>query len=40
MGYDDPLMILPLQEQFDPRPTEVFKKDVQHALDLIEEFNK
>ena len=40
MGYDDPLMILPLQEQFNPRPTEVFKEDVQHALDLIEEFNK
>lgn len=40
MGYDDPLMVLPLQQQFDPKPTEIFKKDVVHALRLIEEFNK
>lgn len=40
MGYDDPLMVLPLQNQFDPKPTEIYKKDVQHVLKLIEEFNK
>ena len=40
MGYDDPLMVLPLQNQFDPKPTEIYKKDVKHSLKLIEEFNK
>ena len=40
MGYDDPLMILPLQNQFNPKPTEIFKKDVQNVLELIEEFNR
>lgn len=40
MGYDDPLMVLPLQNQFDPKPTEIFKKDVYNVLDLIKEFNK
>ena len=40
MGYDDPLMILPLQNQFDPRPTEIYKQDVVKVLKLIEEFNK
>ena len=40
MGYDDPLMVLPLQNQFDPKPTEIFKKDVVKVLKLIEEFNK
>lgn len=40
MGYDDPLMVLPLQQQFDPKPTEIFKKDVVKVLKLIEEFNK
>ena len=40
MGYDDPLMVLPLQNQFNPKPTEIFKKDVVNVLSLIEEFNK
>ena len=40
MGYDDPLMVLPLQNQFNPKPTEIFKKDVYKVLALIEEFNK
>ena len=40
MGYDDPLMVLPLQNQFDPKPTEIFKSDVVNVLRLIEEFNK
>lgn len=40
MGYDDPLMVLPLQNQFDPKPTRIYKEDVKHVLPLIEEFNK
>ena len=40
MGYDDPLMVLPLQQQFDPKPTVEYKKDVYKVLKLIEEFNK
>ena len=40
MGYDDPLMILPLQNKFDAKPNEQFKKDVYNILDLIKEFNK
>lgn len=40
MGYDDPLMVLPLQNQFNPRPNELFKADVKNVLRLIEEFNK
>lgn len=39
MGYDDPLMVLPLQHQFDPKPNEQFKRDVYNILDLIKEFN-
>lgn len=40
MGYDDPLMVLPLQNQFDPKPNEIFKQDVKNVLKLIKEFNK
>lgn len=40
MGYDDPLMVLPLQEQFNPKPNEIYKKDVKNVLELIKEFNK
>lgn len=40
MGYDDPLMVLPLQNEFDPKPNEQFKLDVYNVLDLIKEFNK
>ena len=40
MGYDDPLMILPLQNKFDAKPNEQFKKDVYNILDLIKEFDK
>ena len=40
MGYDDPLMVLPLQNQFDPKPTETYKTDVKNVLKLIKEFNK
>ena len=40
MGYDDPLMVLPLQNQFDPKPTELYKKDIAKVLKLVKEFNK
>ena len=40
MGYDDPLMVLPLQNQFNPKPTRIYKEDVKRVLPLIEEFNK
>lgn len=40
MGYDDPLMVLPLQKPFNPKPTEIFKKDVRPVLKLIKELNK
>lgn len=40
MGYDDPLMVLPLQNQFNPKPNEIFKEDVKNVLELIKEFNK
>lgn len=40
MGYDDPLMVLPLQNQFDPKPTELYKKDIAKVLKLVKELNK
>ena len=40
MGYDDPLMILPLQQKFDSRPTEMYKKDMDLVCKLIEALNK
>ncbi len=40
MGYDDPLMVLPLQNQFDCGPTETFKKDILAISKLVEALNK
>ena len=40
MGYDDPLMVLPLQTEFDYKPTEIYKKDMQVVAKLVEELNK
>ena len=40
MGYDDPLMVLPLQTEFDYKPTEVYKKDMKHICNLVEVLNK
>ena len=40
MGYDDPLMILPLQNEFDYKPTDIYKKDILAVSKLIEELNK
>ena len=40
MGYDDPLMVLPLQTEFDSKPTEVFKKDMAAIAKVLEALNK
>ena len=40
MGYDDPLMILPLQTEFDPKPTETYKKDMAAIVKVIEALNE
>lgn len=40
MGYDDPLMVLPLERPYNPKPITVFKKDLDTILKLIEAFNK
>lgn len=40
LGYDDPLMILPLQKQFDPKPNEQYKKDLGEIIKVLEAFNK
>lgn len=40
MGYDDPLMVLPLQEEFNPAPTEKYKKDIKAVAALVEALNK
>ena len=40
MGYDDPLMVLPLQTTFDSKPTESYKKDMDEVCKLVEALNK
>jgi len=40
MGYDDPLMVLPLQTEFDCGPTEIYKKDILAVSKLVEALNK
>ena len=39
-GYDDPIMVLPLQNQFDPKPNEQYKKDLGKIIKLVEALNK
>ena len=39
-GYDDPLMVLPLQNQFNPKPNEQYKKDLGSVIKLVEALNK
>lgn len=39
-GYDDPIMVLPLQNQFDPKPNEQFKKDLGKVIKVVEALNK
>ena len=40
MGYDDPLMVLPLQAVFDSKPTEAYKKDLVKVCELVEALGK
>ncbi len=40
LGYDDDLMVLPLEHPFDPRPYEEFKEEVAATMELIQELNK
>ena len=40
MGYDDPLMVLPLQTEFDYKPTESYKKDMAVIVKFVEALNK
>lgn len=40
MGYDDPLMVLPLEKQYNPNPITTFKNDLTVAMKVIEELNK
>lgn len=39
MGYDDPLMVLPLQNSFNSKPMESFKEDFLKAVRLLEALN-
>lgn len=40
MGYDDPLMVLPMQNEFDSKPTEKYKRDIKAVCELLEALNK
>jgi len=40
LGYDDCLMIVPLQQKFNPIPLECYKKDMQTVADIIVNLNK
>jgi len=40
MGYDDPLMVLPLQNTFDTKPTEQYKTEMVDICKLAEALNK
>lgn len=40
MGYDDPIMILPLQNVFDSKPIEMYKDDLYKVCEVVEALNK
>ena len=40
LGYDDPLMVLPLQQEFDYKPTEIYKENMGVVCKAIEALNK
>ena len=40
LGYDDPLMVLPLQQEFDYKPTEIYKGNMGVVCKVIEALNK
>jgi len=39
MGYDDPLMVVPLEQEFNAKPVEYYKKDVAHICELLKELD-
>ena len=39
LGYDDSIMIIPLDKPFDPKPTEEYKVELDNLLKLIGEIN-
>lgn len=40
MGYDDPLIVIPMERPYNPNPIMTFKNDLKVIMKLIEEFNK
>lgn len=40
MGYDDPIMVLPLQQEFDSKPQEQYKKELVQICELAEALSK
>lgn len=40
MGYDDPMMVLPLQHEYDSKPVEQYKKEIAVACKIVEALNK
>ena len=40
MGYDDPLMVLPLEKPYNPNPLKTYKKDIVTSVKIIETLNK
>lgn len=40
LGYDDDLMVLPLEQPFNPKPTEEYKEELLRVMSLIKELNK
>ena len=40
LGYDDPLMVLPLQQEFDYKPTEIYKGNMGVVCKVVEALNK
>lgn len=39
-GYDDPIMVLPLQNQFNPKPIMQYKNDLMDVVKIVEALNK
>jgi hypothetical protein len=40
MGYEDSLMVIPMEKPFNPGPTKTFKANIHQVLDLATLFNK
>ena len=39
LGYDDDIMVLPLEKPFNPKPTEEYKVELNKLLKIVEELN-